>query len=480
VLVEETRKRRPADESALLAQLLGAKLFALSGASREAARRSTGVAFEILAEQALDSHLLLIVRLWQLVPPLRRRELRAFDADWESASALATQVDAGSLLWCLDNLRALRAVLDGSREATPKIADPPRDFLWPAAFDLLSGACSSLHDALFAEALYSLPRAEEATRPARELDRSGAIERGLGLLAAAGARWDEADHHFQAALEVCAEHGEARFLALNQQGYAALLLERFGDERREEALELLGHAIGTYRRLTMQSELGHAVDLLVPVLRRPGRSRLCGNHALNSFQREGDYWTIWYSGAVVRLKDAKGLCDIAQLLQRPWTETHVLDLFADLDQSASVAAATSGPSRDRRTLAQEGIQPELLRQCSSKPDAKALREYRHRLSELREELDQAEKWYEPDRAAAVREELGFIEHELASGYGIHAGQESSSPAERARKAVTKRIRTEIKRIRPLHAELARHLSQTIKTGSFCSYRPYGSEKWTVG
>jgi hypothetical protein len=43
--------------------------------------------------------------------------------------------------------------------------------------------------------------------------------------------------------------------------------------------------------------------------------------------------------------------------------------------------------------------------------------------------------------------------------------------ERARSAVGKRIRAEIKRIRDAHPALGRHLAATIATGYFCAYEP---------
>jgi len=46
------------------------------------------------------------------------------------------------------------------------------------------------------------------------------------------------------------------------------------------------------------------------------------------FQREGEYWTIAYDGAVVRLKDGKGLHYVACLLGHPGRPIHVDDLRA--------------------------------------------------------------------------------------------------------------------------------------------------------
>jgi hypothetical protein len=42
----------------------------------------------------------------------------------------------------------------------------------------------------------------------------------------------------------------------------------------------------------------------------------------NLFRREGEYWTISYEGAVVHLKDAKGLRHLARLLADPGRVPH--------------------------------------------------------------------------------------------------------------------------------------------------------------
>jgi hypothetical protein len=52
-------------------------------------------------------------------------------------------------------------------------------------------------------------------------------------------------------------------------------------------------------------------------------------------------------------------------------------------------------------------------------------------------------------------------------------------ANRARKAVTSRIRDTITRIAKEHPSLGRHLENAIRTGVFCSYRPDRSPEWKV-
>jgi hypothetical protein len=46
------------------------------------------------------------------------------------------------------------------------------------------------------------------------------------------------------------------------------------------------------------------------------------------FRREGDYWTITYTGLTVRLRDVKGLSYLAHLLLHPGRLVHVTELIA--------------------------------------------------------------------------------------------------------------------------------------------------------
>jgi hypothetical protein len=73
----------------------------------------------------------------------------------------------------------------------------------------------------------------------------------------------------------------------------------------------------------------------------------------------------------------------------------------------------------------------------------------------------------------ARSEMDVIAEQLAAAVGL-AGRDrpSSSEAERARSAVTRRIKEAIKRIAEVVPPLGRHLAVRIKTGYFCSYNPH--------
>jgi len=98
--------------------------------------------------------------------------------------------------------------------------------------------------------------------------------------------------------------------------------------------------------------------------------------------------------------------------------------------------------------------------------------YRARLEELREELDEAESFNDPERAAAARKETQFLAQELAGAVGLGGrDRKAASNAERARVAVTKAVRATVKRIGEMSPDLGQELVATIRTGTFCSYEP---------
>src|SRR2546428_13102579 len=79
------------------------------------------------------------------------------------------------------------------------------------------------------------------------------------------------------------------------------------------------------------------------------------------FRREGNFWTVAWDDAVVRLKDNRGLQYLAQLLARPGQEVHVLDLVAVVPAEAGQAArpppAPTDPGPGLRATARPGHPP---------------------------------------------------------------------------------------------------------------------------
>jgi hypothetical protein len=183
------------------------------------------------------------------------------------------------------------------------------------------------------------------------------------------------------------------------------------------------------------------------------------------FCREGEYWTVAYEGSVVHLKDAKGLRHLARLLAHPGREFHATDLEAAERQAAP---------RDPRDVAGKGelaVRPDLG-DAGALLDATAKAAYQARLKELEAELEEAERFNDPVRAAKARHEMDFLVGELARAVGLGGrGRRAASHAERARLNATRAIRAAMSNLARANPSLGRHLSVTIRTGRYCSYTP---------
>jgi hypothetical protein len=143
----------------------------------------------------------------------------------------------------------------------------------------------------------------------------------------------------------------------------------------------------------------------------------------------------------------------------------------DAEMRASQAGDGAGP--DASVAAEAGLS---TRQAADTPlvglDATAKDAYRRRLEDLRDELEQAEAWGDPERAARAREEIELIGSELSAAVGLGGRDRPlASSGERARVRVTRTIHSAIKRIGEQDDELGYELGQTVRTGSFCSYEP---------
>lgn len=103
---------------------------------------------------------------------------------------------------------------------------------------------------------------------------------------------------------------------------------------------------------------------------------------------------------------------------------------------------------------------------------KARAAYKARLEQLDEAIREAEAWNDGARATRAREERDAIARELCATVGLRGRARTlSDPRERARQSATKAIKSALARIAAAHPPLGQHLSATIRTGYYCSYRP---------
>jgi hypothetical protein len=187
------------------------------------------------------------------------------------------------------------------------------------------------------------------------------------------------------------------------------------------------------------------------------------------FRLDGDYWSVALHGPPVRLADKKGLHYIHRLLETPWIEVWAADLEG-LGQTPSVAVG--------------GIEDDLHRvggDSHSVVDQKALRQYKLRVEDLREQIEEAEHNNDAERAARAREELEILAAEIARVTRPQGSTTFPGEAERARVNVTRAIRSAIAKIREHDASLGHHLDHDIRTGNYCAYEPdpSGAPHWIL-
>ena len=148
--------------------------------------------------------------------------------------------------------------------AADGFAGMPRDFSWFISVALLSEVCAFLGDARRAATLYELllPYADRHIVLVYSVCY-GPASRYLGLLATTMGHREEAERHFQDALEMNARMRARPWLAHTQHDYARMLVARGRPGDRDQALELLSQALDTGQELGMKSlvEKGLALKL---------------------------------------------------------------------------------------------------------------------------------------------------------------------------------------------------------------------------
>jgi hypothetical protein len=251
---------------------------------------------------------------------------------------------------------------------------------------------------------------------------------------------------------------------MNAVARAMILLEK---NEYNEALKITSEGVLGVDR--MNEHLESCPQLAAVLLRKLDESlAVCPTFRArdeSAFRRQGDYWTITYQQQVARLKATRGLHCLACLLSHPRREFHVGELVAQLIGKPSIPAAGGHTS----VVWQSG----RLYDAGPILDPRAKAEYKRRIDDLRRDLEEAEKFNDPDRAARSKNEMNIIAEQLASAVGLGGrDRKSASEAERARSAVTKRIKKSINKIAEAIPALGRHLSARIKTGYFCSYNPH--------
>ncbi len=173
----------------------------------------------------------------------------------------------------------------------------------------------------------------------------------------------------------------------------------------------------------------------------------------NVFKKDHGLWRLAFKGITVILPEVKGYLDLVRLLGAPGKEVHCMDIMG----------SPNGAGDDDPVL-----------------DRKARLAYEQRIRDLRSEIDEARTMNDLARQENLSAELDQLTEHLASALGVgRRTRQLKAPAERARTAVTWRIRSAIKKIEAAHPALGRHLTNSIRTGVFCSYSPEREQAWDL-
>jgi tetratricopeptide (TPR) repeat protein len=362
--------------------------------------------------------------------------------------------------------RPAEARREYDRLAQSDFATIPRDNVWSISIAMLAELSETFRDAersILLEELLAPLDGRNVVTPTGIF--AGPVRRYLALTAAARGDQDAALARLVEARVACERMGYKPMLAVLDVDEARILARRNQSGDVDKARELLqrgllrAEEVGVPR---LDERLARAAAMLPEPDGATPAAEPARGPASAVLAREGDVWRLDYEGRVLRVRDAKGLRHLALLLANPGIEFHAVDVATAAEGGPAPGAEAADGLAVRAGTGDAG--PAL--------DSQAKAEYRSRLEDLRAEIEEAESFNDPERAAHAREEMDFIAHELSAAVGLGGrDRRAASAAERARVNVTRALRREIRRIADEDAGLGRELETTVRTGTFCAYEP---------
>ena len=289
-----------------------------------------------------------------------------------------------------------------------------------------------------------------------QADRSYLWSVLVGNLTDAAARLQDAElcarilDELRAVLSSCGVNGAVVAFAGSHAHFAGIAAASVG--RHEEAHTLLQQAVTVHARLgatVWEAASRDALGALAPT----APSTVAGRQVA-VLRRQQRAWTVSFGSETATVPDSKGWRDLSVLLSRPDTDVHVLELAQARVQDAAAGAVA---------------------------DQTAIDAYRHRLVELEQDRVEAERDNDPERLHLIDTEREALLTQLKNATGL-AGrprQLGATATERARKAVSARIRDAIRHLEPSAPQLAAHLDRAIITGTWCRYRSQGAPTWQI-
>lgn len=258
------------------------------------------------------------------------------------------------------------------------------------------------------------------------------------------------------------------------QAYAAAVWYELGDEKKMN--ECLEEFLSCYSAIVnggKEAELSQALSWMNKInpYKKESRLQKFWTHVLgdgfsfekaditnfesnkrNSIEESTDFWNFTFSGKATQLVRVKGFIDIRELIKNTGTPIHCSELM-------EVPVLSGGE--------------DVI-------DAQAKAEYRQKILALQTDISTAEDNQDFQRAEELQDEYEQLIEHLSSSLGLRGNvRQAGNPVEKARSAVTWRIRNAISKIEQGHPLLGKHLSNSIKTGTFCSYEPEIPVEWAL-
>ena len=194
----------------------------------------------------------------------------------------------------------------------------------------------------------------------------------------------------------------------------------------------------------------------------------------NVFRLDGAAWTMSYAEETVHFPDTKGFRYIALLLAEAGRQWSVEALLAAAGNGAAVTVESASVAQGAELRTGNSwaghVGPVI--------DEQAKRQYRARLQQIEEEMEDAGFLHDDARLATLTQEKEVLQREIFAAVGTQGKiRMAANGAEKASDAVSKAIRRATDLIGAEHPRLARHLRDAIKRGYTLSYEPESPVVW---
>lgn len=450
---------REAGDDRALANALAARCDVHAGPAHVDDRAGDATEIVAIGLRLRDPAIELLGRRLRVVALLEQGDIAGADTEIEAFARTAAPLDRPQFDWILALWRAARAVHDRDHAGFVRWNDEV------ARRGALAGSRNAEVLAFGQRwmALIELGRVDDAVRHWHDAQPSDVLA-DYGPVIAASQAWATAiEGDREQASSLIDRHTPALLTMIDDSEWLSSLTQL------ADAIALLGgHPLAASIRdelarhrdrwvidgtgAFIRGPVTRWLDLLAPLAGAvaepaPGTGR---------FVREGDLWSLTFEGTTAHVKHGKGVRDLAVLLAHPGAEVAAVDLVAD--GGGALVEHDTGEVLDER----------------------ARRAYRARIDALRLELDDADVAGDPARSAQAQHEFAALTAQLAGALGLGGrARRSGGSGERARTAVTARIRDALGRIDRVHPALGNHLRRSIRTGTFCCYDPDPPVGWEL-